>query len=329
MKKRFTEAQIIDFLREADAGMPIKALCRKHGFSELSFHAWTARMPGVRSDVAVWSWRRLVDPNGVPSPLGPHLWRAWFGAAPSFDRDANVSLMETLFEDCAPYPVAPFKDSSNLHEEVATYLHPATARRKTTAIAGVIVLWTRTEVARHYAVYPLLTDWSRVFRFEATSILRNDACLRTVVIGNLQLDGDARTANAERLRVAIGMPTFELGRGSITAGRDAVVSLAIVAWICGRCEPTRRAGWQPLDGKNEDCAMYWGTVLRVEGMDMPTLEGRGWRLRVRLTDGYRPLPFVELDVVFAASIWPHATPPTTGDVVGGEGWLQGEWLGMA
>jgi putative transposase len=32
VKKRFTEEQIIGFLREADAGMPIKELCRKHSF---------------------------------------------------------------------------------------------------------------------------------------------------------------------------------------------------------------------------------------------------------------------------------------------------------
>jgi hypothetical protein len=32
--------QIIDFLREVDAGLPIKELCRKHGFSEPSYYAW-------------------------------------------------------------------------------------------------------------------------------------------------------------------------------------------------------------------------------------------------------------------------------------------------
>ena len=37
MKRRFTEEQIIGFLREADAGLPIKELCRKHGFSEPSY----------------------------------------------------------------------------------------------------------------------------------------------------------------------------------------------------------------------------------------------------------------------------------------------------
>ena len=30
MKKRFTEAQIVGFLREADAGLPVKDLCRRN-----------------------------------------------------------------------------------------------------------------------------------------------------------------------------------------------------------------------------------------------------------------------------------------------------------
>lgn len=38
MKKRFSEEQIIGFLREAEAGMPNKDLCRQHGFSEASYY---------------------------------------------------------------------------------------------------------------------------------------------------------------------------------------------------------------------------------------------------------------------------------------------------
>ena len=38
MKKRFTEEQIIGFLREAEAGMPVAELCRKHAFSEASLN---------------------------------------------------------------------------------------------------------------------------------------------------------------------------------------------------------------------------------------------------------------------------------------------------
>ncbi|WP_053815075.1 transposase, partial [Burkholderia mallei] len=43
MKKRFTEQQIIGFLKEAEAGMPVKELCRKHGFSDASFYTWRAK----------------------------------------------------------------------------------------------------------------------------------------------------------------------------------------------------------------------------------------------------------------------------------------------
>ena len=34
-----TNAPIMGFLREADAGLPVKDLCRRHGFSEVSYTA--------------------------------------------------------------------------------------------------------------------------------------------------------------------------------------------------------------------------------------------------------------------------------------------------
>lgn len=33
-KKRFSEQQILEFLKEAEAGISVKELCRKHGFSD-------------------------------------------------------------------------------------------------------------------------------------------------------------------------------------------------------------------------------------------------------------------------------------------------------
>jgi len=47
MKKRYSEEQIIKFLREADAGMPIKDLCRRHGFSEASYYLWRSKYGGM------------------------------------------------------------------------------------------------------------------------------------------------------------------------------------------------------------------------------------------------------------------------------------------
>ena len=47
MKKRFSEEQIIGFLKEADAGMPVVELCRKHGFSDASYYKWKARFGGM------------------------------------------------------------------------------------------------------------------------------------------------------------------------------------------------------------------------------------------------------------------------------------------
>ena len=47
MKKRYSEEQIIGFLGEADAGMPIKELCRRHGFSEASYYLWRSKYGGM------------------------------------------------------------------------------------------------------------------------------------------------------------------------------------------------------------------------------------------------------------------------------------------
>ena len=47
MKKRFTEEQIIGFLREAEAGLPAKDLCRRHGFSEASYYLWRSKFGGM------------------------------------------------------------------------------------------------------------------------------------------------------------------------------------------------------------------------------------------------------------------------------------------
>lgn len=47
MKKRYSEEQIIGFLHEVDAGVAIKDLCRRHGFSEASYYLWRSKFGGM------------------------------------------------------------------------------------------------------------------------------------------------------------------------------------------------------------------------------------------------------------------------------------------
>ena len=57
MKRRFTEEQIIGFLKQAEAGVAIKELCRKHGFSGASFYTWRAKYGGMNVSEA----KRLAE----------------------------------------------------------------------------------------------------------------------------------------------------------------------------------------------------------------------------------------------------------------------------
>jgi len=46
-KSRFSDEQIIGFLRQAEAGMGIPELCRSGGFSQATFYKWRAKFGGM------------------------------------------------------------------------------------------------------------------------------------------------------------------------------------------------------------------------------------------------------------------------------------------
>jgi putative transposase len=64
-KSRFTDEQIINFLKQAEGGVPVKELCRKHGFSDATFYKWRGRLGGM--DVA--EARRLRELEGENGKL--------------------------------------------------------------------------------------------------------------------------------------------------------------------------------------------------------------------------------------------------------------------
>lgn len=47
MKKRFSESQIINILKQAEGGTPVSQLCREHGMSSASFYKWRSKYGGM------------------------------------------------------------------------------------------------------------------------------------------------------------------------------------------------------------------------------------------------------------------------------------------
>ena len=56
-KSKFSEEQIIGFLKQAEAGMAVAEICRKGGFSDATFYKWRAKFGGMEGSDA----RRLRE----------------------------------------------------------------------------------------------------------------------------------------------------------------------------------------------------------------------------------------------------------------------------
>jgi len=46
-KSRYTERQIVNILKQADAGMQVKEICRKYGISDATYYNWKSRYGGM------------------------------------------------------------------------------------------------------------------------------------------------------------------------------------------------------------------------------------------------------------------------------------------
>ena len=59
---RYTEAQILSILRQAEGGMPVAQLCREHGVSNASFYKWRAKYGGMDASM-ISQMKSLEDEN--------------------------------------------------------------------------------------------------------------------------------------------------------------------------------------------------------------------------------------------------------------------------
>jgi len=58
-KSRFSEAQIMTVLRQAEGGLPVPDLCREHGISTASFYKWRAKYGGM--DASMMSQMKALE----------------------------------------------------------------------------------------------------------------------------------------------------------------------------------------------------------------------------------------------------------------------------
>ena len=61
-KSRFTEAKIMEILKQAEGGVPVPELCREHGMSNASFYKWRAKVGGMDASM-VPQMKAVADEN--------------------------------------------------------------------------------------------------------------------------------------------------------------------------------------------------------------------------------------------------------------------------
>lgn len=59
---RFSDAQIMAILKQAEDGIPVAQLCREHGMSDASFYKWRARLGGMDASMLA-QMKSMQDEN--------------------------------------------------------------------------------------------------------------------------------------------------------------------------------------------------------------------------------------------------------------------------
>ncbi|WP_373271099.1 IS3 family transposase [Hydrogenophaga sp. IBVHS1] len=143
-KSRFTEEQIIGFLKQAEAGMPIKELCRNGGFSDATFYKWRAKFGGMQVSEAQ-RLRELESENAklkrllAEAHLDMHALKSVLGGkalAPQARREAVGRMVSEhhlserracrlvgLSRDSYRHPPTADQATLDLHEKIVEIAH--------------------------------------------------------------------------------------------------------------------------------------------------------------------------------------------------------------
>ena len=64
-RTRFSESQIVAILKQGDAGIKVKDLCREHGISDATYYNWKAKYGGLEAS----DLKRLKETESERSKL--------------------------------------------------------------------------------------------------------------------------------------------------------------------------------------------------------------------------------------------------------------------
>jgi len=59
---RYSDAQIMGILKQAEGGVPVSELCREHGMSNASFYKWRAKFGGMDASL-ITEMKDMADQN--------------------------------------------------------------------------------------------------------------------------------------------------------------------------------------------------------------------------------------------------------------------------
>ena len=59
---RYSEAQIMGILKQAEGGVPVSSQCREHGMSTAAFYKWRAKYGGMDASM-ISQMKQLEDEN--------------------------------------------------------------------------------------------------------------------------------------------------------------------------------------------------------------------------------------------------------------------------
>ena len=63
-KSKYSDAQIMRILKQAESGVPVADLCREHGMSSASFYKWRSKYGGM--DASLMARMKELDEESEP-----------------------------------------------------------------------------------------------------------------------------------------------------------------------------------------------------------------------------------------------------------------------